>query len=87
MFNKRLREMRIQRHYTQQQMADFIDVALRSYQKYEQGEREPSFATLVQLADIFDISTDYLLGRDDFIKSHAKFVDEQQANLPDYPIL
>ena len=78
--------MRIQRHYTQQQMADFIDVALRSYQKYEQGEREPSFATLVQLANIFDISTDYLLGRDDFIKSHAKFVDEQQTGPPDYPI-
>lgn len=70
MFGKRLREMRMFHHYTQQQLADLLNIALRSYQKYEQGEREPSYNTLIRVADILDVSIDYLLGRDDFIESH-----------------
>lgn len=76
MFGKRLREMRIKRHYTQPQMADFIDVALRTYQGYEGETRFPSFDTIVQLADVLDVSLDYLFGRDDFMKSHAISSDE-----------
>lgn len=76
MFGKRLREMRIKRNYTQQQMADSVDVLLRSYQKYEQSEREPSYTTLILLADKLDVSIDYLLGRDAFLKSHGVFFDE-----------
>lgn len=76
MFNKRLREMRMYRGFTQQALADKIGVALRSYQCYETGTRTPSFDLLIQLADVLDVSTDYLLCRDDFIKSHAVSVDE-----------
>ncbi|MEZ3488326.1 MAG: helix-turn-helix domain-containing protein [Lachnospiraceae bacterium] len=78
MFGKRLRSMRMKRHYTQQQMADFIDVALRTYQGYEGETRCPSFELLVKLADILDVSLDYLFGRDDFMKSHAIPFDEYQ---------
>ena len=76
MFNKRLRKMRMKHGFTQQNMADKINVALRSYQKYEEGSREPSFNLLVQFADILDTSTDYLLCRDDYLKSHGVSVDE-----------
>lgn len=76
MFAKRLRETRMERGYTQQYVADNLNIALRSYQKYEQGVREPSFDILVQIADLFDISTDYLLGRDNFMKAHEVFADE-----------
>lgn len=76
MFNKRLREMRIKRNLTQQIMADSIQVALRSYQCYETGTRTPSYELLVRIADTLDISTDYLLGRDDFLNSHVNIVDE-----------
>ena len=62
---KQLREIRIQRKKTQQEMADLIGVALQSYQRYEQGEREPSLSTLVALADALEVTTDYLLGRED----------------------
>ena len=41
MFGKRLREVRMARHMTQQRVADAIGLALRSYQCYEQGTREP----------------------------------------------
>lgn len=70
MFGKRLREMRMLRHYTQQQLADILNIALRSYQKYEQGEREPSFSMLIHIADILDVSIDHLMGRDDFLRNH-----------------
>ncbi|RKJ18391.1 XRE family transcriptional regulator [bacterium D16-50] len=78
MFNKRLREMRMKRGYTQQKLADSVDIALRSYQCYETGTRTPCYDLLVRLADILDVSLDYLLGRDEFMKSHAISFDEYQ---------
>lgn len=78
MFNKRLREMRMKRGYTQQRIADSVDIALRSYQCYETGTRTPCYDLLVRLADILDVSLDYLLGRDEFMKSHAIPFDEYQ---------
>ena len=63
MFGKRLREARMARSLTQPQLAEVIGVALRTYQQYEQGIRNPSFDALVQLADVLDVSTDWLLGR------------------------
>ena len=62
-FGKRLREIRMERRLTQMQVADSIHVALRTYQCYEQGKREPFFTTLIALADVLEVSTDDLLGR------------------------
>lgn len=65
MFFMRLRAARVQNKLTQQAMADRLGVSLNGYQKYEQGERQPPLDTLVKIADILDVSTDYLLGRID----------------------
>lgn len=46
-------------------MADKLGVSQPSYIRYEQGTAEPSQENLVKIADIFDVSIDYLLGRDD----------------------
>ena len=73
-FGKRLREMRMKRSMTQQSLADAIHVELRSYQCYEQGTRQPSLKLIIALADILDVSTDYLLGRDEFLNKQQ---DEQ----------
>lgn len=70
MFNERLRQMRMTRSLTQQKFADKLGVALRSYQCYETGTRRPSYELLVQIADILNVSTDFLLCRDDFLKSY-----------------
>lgn len=64
MFCKRLREVRMTRHFTQQRLADSVGLALRSYQCYEQGTREPPLDMLVKLADVLEVPTDYLLCRD-----------------------
>lgn len=63
MFGKQLRSTRMMRGLTQQSIADCVGVALRTYQCYEQGTREPTLATLGKLADVLDVSTDYLLCR------------------------
>lgn len=76
MFNKRLRQMRMKRGYTQQKLADTLDIALRSYQCYETGTRTPNYTLLIRIADELDVSLDYLLGRDEFMRSHGVSVDE-----------
>lgn len=78
MFNTRLREMRLKRGYTQQRLADTLDIALRSYQCYETGTRTPNYTLLIRIADTLNVSLDYLLGRDEFMKAHAIPFDEYQ---------
>ena len=48
---------------TAQQMADYLDIELRSYRHYESNHRQPSLDTLSKIADKLNVSTDYLLGR------------------------
>ena len=62
-FGSRLNESRKARGFTAQTMADQLGIGLRSYRAYESGDREPCFAYLVQIADLLDVTTDYLLGR------------------------
>ena len=62
-FNECLKRKRELFGCTQKQMAELIGITPRSYQRYESGEREPNIATLVQIADFFEISLDDLVGR------------------------
>ena len=55
----------MKRGKTQKETAELLDINLRSYQLYEQGKVEPSIKKLLLLADFFDVTTDYLLGRTD----------------------
>ena len=76
MFGKRLRSIRLKRGFTQQTIADKILISLRTYQKYEQGTRFPSYEVLIDLADNLNVSIDWLLGRDDFLESLGVSFDE-----------
>ena len=76
MFNKRLRDIRMKRGFTQQKLADTLNIALRSYQCYETGTRRPSYELLIQIGDILHVSIDFLLCRDDFLQSLGVSVDE-----------
>ncbi|WP_204741589.1 helix-turn-helix domain-containing protein [Intestinimonas butyriciproducens] len=64
-FYIRLKEIRRHRKKTLKETADRLGIQLRSYQAYESGDREPNIARLIVLADFFDVSLDYLLGRTD----------------------
>ena len=61
----RLDELKASRKLLQKQVAEGSGIPLRTYRRYENGEREPSASTIISLADFFDVSTDYLLGRSD----------------------
>ena len=60
---KRLLELRKQKKLTRKAVADGIEIAERSYQRYENAEREPTASVLCKLADFYGVSADYLLGR------------------------
>lgn len=75
MIGKRLRAARMHNKLTQQRVADILEMTVNAYQKYEQAERSPSLETLVKLADLFNVPTDWILCRDDYLKSLGVVVD------------
>ena len=75
MFNNRLRATRMYRKFTQQEVADAVGIALRSYQRYESGDIEPPYQSLVALTDFLDVPADFLLGRDEYLSSLGVSVD------------
>ncbi len=75
MFGKRLRAARMYRKLTQQYVADTLEMTVNAYQKYEQSERCPSLETLVKLADLFNVPTDWILCRDEYLQSLGVSVD------------
>lgn len=85
MFGKRLRAARMARKMTQQNLADVMNIGLRSYQCYEQGTRYPSYDQLVLVADTLDVPIDFLLGRDDYLKHLGVSVDVSEIDPPKRP--
>ena len=64
-FSERLRELRRERGLKQWEMAEVCGLKLRSYQDYEYNKSYPEVPGLVALADYFQVSLDYLMGRTD----------------------
>ena len=57
-----LKKLRAERKISQKQLADVISVSQQSINKYENHNIEPDIATLIQMAEYFDTSVDYLIG-------------------------
>ncbi len=64
-FSDRLRLLRKERSLKQREMADIFKITSRAYQAYEYNESFPEVPGLIALADYFDVSLDYLVGRSD----------------------
>ena len=64
-FSKRLKDLRIEHGMTQQKLASLLNITQQSYIRYEYGTGEPSLGTLIKLSQIFEVTTDYLLGISD----------------------
>lgn len=62
-FQQALIEQRKLNKLTQRQVALALGISQPSYIRYEKGQAEPTLENLVKLADLFDVSVDYLLGR------------------------
>ena len=61
----RLKELRRKKGISQWKLAMDLGMNQNSISRYETGEREADYATLIRLADYFDVSIDYLLNRTD----------------------
>ena len=70
MLSNRLKQLRIEKGITQKEMAKDLGTTDVSIGRYEKGEREPKTDMLNTLANYFDVTTDYLLGRTD-IKNNS----------------
>lgn len=65
---------------TQEELSKRLHISQQAISQYELGYREPDLETLCKMADIFEVSVDYLLGRVD--EDHTKVV-EKQTPLPE----
>ncbi len=62
-FKEVLKELRKNKNISQKQVASILEISERAYQHYEYGTRFPDFQGLQKLADFFNVSVDYLMGR------------------------
>lgn len=93
---KNLRAMREEKGVSQQKVADAIGSNQQSIHRYENGDYEPDIQTLTLLADYFETSIDYLVGRTDIRKKierveeyalnhgEAKLIDKIREFSPEY---
>lgn len=75
MFDERLKSLRKKCGYTQVSLAETLGVSKGTVAMWETGKRTPDFETLIRLSDLFDVRTDYILGKSND-SSSAKLSDD-----------
>jgi|UniRef100_UPI004028FF80 transcriptional regulator with XRE-family HTH domain len=60
---KRIRDLREDHDLTQKQLAKILNCSQQVYSNYELGQRDIPTAILIKLADYYNVTTDYILGR------------------------
>lgn len=61
---ERIRELRKQNGLSQKEVAAQLGMQLTQYRRYENGERKPAIDFLIQIADMYGVTLDYLVGRE-----------------------
>ncbi|RIJ63118.1 helix-turn-helix domain-containing protein [Rummeliibacillus sp. POC4] len=88
MFAQRLKSLRKNKKLTQSDMANMLGITRQGYAKYENDESEPDLATIDKLAEFFNVTTDYLLGRSDIMNprlfENAGITNQEYLNLSAY---
>lgn len=69
---ERLVNLRSERKLSRREVAAATGITERTYQRYENSERDPSAPVLLALADYYHVSADYLLGRTDRQESYSQ---------------
>lgn len=62
-FGKRLKSLRLEKGISQKELATIINISHTNISKYESNSLEPNIQIIDKLANYFDVSVDYLLGR------------------------
>lgn len=63
-FPQRLKQLRQKKGLTQQKLAEILGIKRNTYSDWENGKTEPSFENLIKLADLLEVSLDWLFGRE-----------------------
>ena len=92
----RLKELRLDKGLKQSELANILMTTQATIGKYERGDLEPNLDFLKKLADFFEVSTDYLLGREDdfgiiqtktpgesYTREERQLVEDYRALAPD----
>lgn len=81
-YSNRIRELRQSKSLNQEQLAEKIGLTKQAISQYERGDRKPSFDVLQALCDFFNVSSDYLLGKDNVT---LRFVGKQEIEKLEAP--
>lgn len=73
-FGERLKELRKKKHLTQEQLGKTFYLNKSSISRYENGTQIPENELLQSIADYFDVSLDYLMGRTNIVNTHSNIV-------------
>lgn len=71
-YNERIREIREDHRYTQQNIADLLHIGQRTYSDYESGKTRIPVDSLLLLAKYYDVSMDYISGASNIKSSYPK---------------
>ena len=63
LFSVRLKELRLQHGFSQEELSEQIGIKQSSYSDWENGKFKPNYEKLEKIADLFDVSLDWLVGR------------------------
>ena len=77
----RIKELRKEKGINQQKLAMELNITQAGISKYELGKAEPDISMLIHLADYFDVSVDYLIGRTDYPASLKPHTPQEEALL------
>lgn len=80
MFSKRLKQLREEKGYNQEYVAEYLGVKQQTYSRYENDVTEPDINTIVKLAKLFDVSSDYLLGLSEYRKGNLDQLPNEIKN-------
>lgn len=79
MLNKRIKELRLAQGYSQVALAERLGVSKQAVSNWENDNIQPSIEMLLRLADLFCVTTDYLLGREDCLRVDISGLDPKTA--------
>lgn len=79
MLGNRLKELRKELKYNQDEVADKLNVSRQAYGFWEQNKAEPSIELLIKLSEFYKVSIDYLCGKTDI-----KVIDAYDPNMSKY---
>lgn len=83
-FSERLKQLRIAIGYSQQKLADLLDVSKSTINMYERGERKPGIDLLEAIADCFNVDMDYLSGKSNIPRKTLIGTEQPPANIDAY---